>query len=124
MTSKARFEYTATSDSARVAEYLSKIAEGLAAGSVSLAAHSESINLTPAGVVRLTIEADGNPERSRGSITLEISWRAASELQPLPLEISTTPRVEKPAASHNGKTRGQNPGGKSQKSAEKSPTSE
>jgi amphi-Trp domain-containing protein len=94
LSNKAKFEYSATADSARVAEYLTRIAEGFAAGSISLAAQSESINLAPTGTVKLTIEADGNPDRLRGSINLEISWKAATDNHQNSLEISTSPRVD------------------------------
>jgi amphi-Trp domain-containing protein len=94
MTGKAKFEYSAMADGARVAEYLTRIAEGFASGSISLAAQSESIDLTPGGVVKVTIEADGNPTARRGSLNLTISWKAASDNHQDGLEISTSPRAE------------------------------
>jgi amphi-Trp domain-containing protein len=94
MTGKAKFEYNATADGARIADYLTRIAEGFASGSISLAAQSESIDLAPGGVVKLMIEADGNAATHRGSLNLTISWKAASENQQDGLEISTGPRGE------------------------------
>jgi amphi-Trp domain-containing protein len=91
MTSKGKFEYCATADNVRVAEYLTKIAEGLSTGSISLASQSEAINLAPAKTIRLAIAADGNPEKTKGSIVLEISWKALNGNHQPPLEISTSP---------------------------------
>ena len=94
MTNKGKFEYSATTDGARVAAYLNKIADGLCAGSLSMAAANQTINLAPGGAVKLAIEADSNPDRCRGSIVLAISWKAATERPESPLDISTEPHEE------------------------------
>jgi amphi-Trp domain-containing protein len=94
MTTKGKFEYSATADSARVAEYLAKIAEGLSTGSISLASQNETINLAPAKTIRLAIAADGNPEKTKGSLVVEISWKSMNGNHQPALEISTTPPAE------------------------------
>jgi amphi-Trp domain-containing protein len=96
MSSKGRFEYSATADSHCVAEYLTKIAEGLSTGSINLTSQNESINLAPAKTIRLAIEADGNAEKTKGTIVLEISWKAMNGSHQPALEISTAPSMDEP----------------------------
>jgi amphi-Trp domain-containing protein len=79
MSSKSRFTYSATVDRAEVAAYLNRIAEGISAGSISMAAEKQLINLAPAGEFKLSIEADSNRDRSRGSLVLDLSWKAAAD---------------------------------------------
>ena len=94
MARKGKFSYSATADSARIAEYLTKIAEGLVTGSISLAADTRVINLEPADHVKVEIEAEGSADKGRGRIVMEISWKAVTEAPAGKLEISTQPIVE------------------------------
>jgi amphi-Trp domain-containing protein len=89
MNNKGKFEYSATTDNAQVADYLNRIAEGLRVGTLSMAAATRTINLAPNGVFKLEIEADSNKGKGRGSIVVEISWKTAAEIPHRELEIST-----------------------------------
>ena len=94
MSSKGKFQYSATTDSAQVADYLNRIADGLRIGTLSMSADTKTINLAPNGVFKLEIEADRNQGKGRGSIVVEVSWRAAVESPRSALEISTQPVEE------------------------------
>ena len=94
MTNRAKFDYNAPADTGCVAEYLTRIAEGLRSGSISLTADKKTINLAPSQVVRFEIDATSSAVKGRGSLVLEISWKAVTESARGTLEISTQPVKE------------------------------
>ena|SRR5438874_1918529 len=88
MSNKTKFAYSATADTARVAAYLTRIAEGLMSGSVTMTAEEKTINLAPSDVVQVSIEATSNVVKGRGCLVLDISWKAGAEGTHSTLEIS------------------------------------
>jgi amphi-Trp domain-containing protein len=67
-------EFSTTTEVMRVAEYLTRIADGLREGCVNLVASGQTIVLEPADIVRLQMEAKRLPGQRRTSLELEISW--------------------------------------------------
>lgn len=91
MSGKGKFVYSATIDTVRAAEHLTRIAEGLLAGTIGLTAEDERIDLTPSDVVQIEISATCNAEKNRGRLAIELSWKAATETPRGTLEVSTMP---------------------------------
>ena len=94
MSVKGRFAYTATIDTVRAAEYLTRLAEGLMAGTICLTAAREHLDLSPSDIVRVDIHADNNLEKGKGSLIVELFWKATTETPQGDLDISTTAHEE------------------------------
>jgi len=94
-----KFEFLATLDVQRAADYLSRIAEGFRKGTLTLAAGGRAISLVPTSMVKIELEAESKgSEAGRGSLDLEISWKEAYVAAAETLEISVEPRQEVVAA--------------------------
>ena len=68
-------EFSTTTEVARVADYLSRIADGLRRGQVVLVVSDQTLNLKTANVVKLNLEAGAAPDRRTTRLGLEITWR-------------------------------------------------
>jgi len=106
-------EYAGALDVEKVADYLTRIAEGLREGVVSLSSSKKSVRLTPTRLVRMEVRAQSRPDKSRGSLELEISWEekflAASERLEVTVgsqdrkeDILIQPGHSSDATSHHG----------------------
>lgn len=94
-----KFEFFATLDIQRAADYLSRIAEGLRKGTLNLSAGGRSISLTPTSMVKIELEAESRgSEAGRGNLELEISWKEGYAAAAETLEVSVEPRAEVVAA--------------------------
>jgi amphi-Trp domain-containing protein len=91
MSGKGKFSYSATIEATRAAEHLTRIADGLLAGTISLTAEGDRIDLTPSDIVRIEIGASRNADKNRGRIVVALSWKATIETPPGTLEIATEP---------------------------------
>ena len=97
-----KFEFLATLDAQRAAEYLSRIAEGFRKGTLNLSAGGRSISLTPTSMVKIELEAESKGlETGKGSLDLEISWKEAYVAAAETLEVSVEPREEVVAAQRS-----------------------
>jgi amphi-Trp domain-containing protein len=94
------FEYSAYSEPSTIADYLEALAQHLRSGRVHLAAGGESIDLEMAANVKVELAAKVKPEKGKGSLQLDISWR-----QPPASEESL--RIE--AASEGGEDEEEEP---------------
>lgn len=71
-----KVEFSATFSVTQVAEYLTRIAEGLLQGVITLSSEGKTIELTPGDVLRLEIEAESKPDKGKGSLAIDLSWKA------------------------------------------------
>ncbi|HEV2359934.1 MAG TPA: amphi-Trp domain-containing protein [bacterium] len=94
MAKNGKFEFTATLEPANAADYLSRIADGLRRGVIGLTAAGRSIRLEPGSMVTVEIAAESKPEKAKGSLGLEISWKANQEESVAALEVTVDPREE------------------------------
>jgi amphi-Trp domain-containing protein len=101
MGESGKFEFAATVEAARAAEYLVRLAEGLRGGGVNLSAGESTIHLVPGTLVKLEIEAEGKPEKAQGSVAVEISWKADKVAEVPTLEVTTGPMEDPVAAASN-----------------------
>lgn len=90
------FEFTATLDAPRAAEYLERVAAGIRAGAVGLKAGNRVLQLAPAGSLRLELRAEMKPEKGEGRLEVAVIWRGAAPTEEEPLEIDPAP--PRPAA--------------------------
>ena len=98
-----KFEFLATLDAQRAADYLSRIAEGFRKGTLNLSAGGRSISLVPTSMVKIELEAESKgSEAGRGSLDLEISWKEAYVAADEALEVSVEPRKEVVTAHRSG----------------------
>lgn len=98
-----KFEFLATLDIQRAADYLSRIAEGLRKGTLNLSAGGRSISLAPTSMVKIELEAESRgSDAGRGNLELEITWKDAYVAAAETLEISVEPRAEAVAAPPKG----------------------
>ena len=105
MSENGKFEFSATLEAAQAAEYLSRIADGLRRGVVALTAGGRSIRLEPTAMMAIEIEAETKPEKSKGSLGLEISWKAERAAAKDTLAITVDPRDEAAPAPSRSKSR-------------------
>jgi amphi-Trp domain-containing protein len=89
-----KFEFTATLEPAHAADYLSRIADGLRRGVIGLSAAGRSIRMEPGATVTIEIAAESKPEKAKGSLAVEVSWRAREQASVDALEITVDPREE------------------------------
>jgi amphi-Trp domain-containing protein len=89
-----KFEFTATLEPAQAADYLSRIADGLRRGIIGLSSAGRAIRLEPSSIVSVEIAAEAKPEKSKGSLAVEISWKAREHVTADELEITVDPREE------------------------------
>jgi amphi-Trp domain-containing protein len=75
---REEFEFSTTTRATQVAEYLSRIADGLRHGTLTLAASGQAVHLQPADAVRLEVEAESRPDKGTASLQLDLSWKLAS----------------------------------------------
>ncbi len=96
------FEFSTKCDQATAADYLEQLAKHIRNGNVQLSAGTESIGLTVEGEIKLEIAAEAKPEKGKGNLQLEISWKA-----PVPPKEEPQIRIEgsAPVASSTGRTR-------------------
>lgn len=105
MGENGKFEFTATLEPSQAADYLSRIADGLRRGVVSLAAAGRSIRIEPGGLVTVEIAAESKPEKAKGSLAVEVSWKAREQTSTDTLEITVDPREEAGHAPSRGRSR-------------------
>ena len=105
MGENGKFEFTATLEPAQAAGYLSRIADGLRRGVIGLASAGRTIRLEPGSMVSVEIAAESKPEKSKGSLGLEISWQAREQVSVDELEITVDPREEAGHAPSRGRSR-------------------
>jgi len=99
---REEFEFSTTTRGIQVAEYLTRIADGLAQGTLVLKAGGEAVHLQPAEIVRLEVEAESKPDKGTASLQLELSWKLttpAREPREEPLVIETDSRAPQLAVS-------------------------
>jgi amphi-Trp domain-containing protein len=75
------FEYESLQDVDAIVGYLNALKEGLEEGRVVLGSNGKELVLSPAGLLRLGVEAKRRKNRSQ--LVLKVSWR---EDQPQPTE--------------------------------------
>jgi len=86
---KERLEFAGIADRDRVAEYLSRLADGLRLGAVTLSSAGQSVHLEAAERLRLEVEARHRPDKGSSSLQLEISWKTASAVREADEELLT-----------------------------------
>jgi amphi-Trp domain-containing protein len=69
------FEFSAYCEPAQVADYLEALARYIRAGHAQLAVGSESIQLSFSPSLKLELAAKMRPDKGKGSLELDISWR-------------------------------------------------
>jgi amphi-Trp domain-containing protein len=89
-----KFEFSATLEASQVADYLVRIADGLRRGVIGLTAGERGVRLEPTAMLAFEIEAEGKPEKSAGSIAMELSWKPEYASAAEALEITVDPREE------------------------------
>ncbi|HXX39905.1 MAG TPA: amphi-Trp domain-containing protein [bacterium] len=89
-----KFDFSATLEASQVADYLVRIADGLRRGVVRLAAGERGIRLEPTAMLAFEIEAEGKPEKTSGSIAMELSWKPEYASAAESLEITVDPQEE------------------------------
>jgi amphi-Trp domain-containing protein len=93
----SKIESAMTLEASKAADYLSKVADGFRQGRVTVTQGKQIVHLEPGQFVRMEIEAESKPKKSKGSLQLEISWKAgteADEEDAEPLEITAAARTE------------------------------
>jgi amphi-Trp domain-containing protein len=100
-----KFEFTATLEPAQAADYLSRIADGLRRGVIGLAAAGRSIRMEPGAWVTVEIAAESKPEKAKGSLAVEVSWKARERASSDTLEVTVDPREEAEHAASGGRSR-------------------
>jgi amphi-Trp domain-containing protein len=86
-----KIDYAATIEATEAAEYLTRIAEGLIAGTLGFSVGEQQVQLRPGETVKFEIEASGKPGDDRGSLAIDISWKIRSKPAVPALEITTAP---------------------------------
>jgi amphi-Trp domain-containing protein len=71
-----RIEFCTITEVERVAEYLSRIADGLRAGRVNLVVSDQPVRLEPADIVGLRLEAGRAPDDGSTRLGVSITWPA------------------------------------------------
>jgi len=105
MGENGKFEFTATLAPEQAADYLNKVADGLRRGVIGLAAAGRSIRLEPGALLTLEIAAETKPEKAKGSLAVEVSWKAREQASVHNLEVTVDPREEAGHAPSRGKSR-------------------
>lgn len=72
------FEFSTRSDPDQTAEYLERVARYVRAGLVRLSSGADSIDLAVEGDVKLEISAESKPEKGKGSLRVELSWKPSA----------------------------------------------
>ena len=72
------FEFSTRSDPDQTAEYLERVARYVRAGLVRLSSGNDAINLAVEGDVKLEITAESKPEKGKGSLRVELSWKPSA----------------------------------------------
>jgi amphi-Trp domain-containing protein len=89
------FEYSAYAEPSTVAQYLESLARYLKEGHVHLAVGSEAIQLDLAPNVKIEVAARVKPEKGKGSLQFDISWRRPPHLDDeLRIEAGESPEEE------------------------------
>lgn len=86
-----KMEFTATVEASRVADYLNRISDGLRRGVLTLASGDRILRLEPTDQVKLELEAESKPEKGKGSLQLEVSWKSKMAVATERLEIAAGP---------------------------------
>ncbi len=92
MSDSEKLEFSSLMDASLAADYLSRMADGLRRGVISIASGERSLLLTPTTTVKVELEAESKPEKGKGSLQIEVSWRARQQVVSEALEISSSPR--------------------------------
>lgn len=98
---REELEFSTTTRGVQVAEYLNRIADGLRQGTLTLGAAGQTVHLQPAETIRLEVEAESRPDKGKGSLQLELSWKLSSparESHEDVLAIETEPHTPQFAA--------------------------
>lgn len=69
------FEYAVSATAEQAAAYLESIAKYLRTGKVSFTAGAESIELPVGSDLKMEISAEHKPEKAKGSLQIEVSWK-------------------------------------------------
>ncbi len=77
-TEQTKFSHDSLQDAQTIGNYLRAVADGLAAGKLSLASSDDELVLEPNGLLRLRIRAQRAQHRNR--LALRISWRERSSV--------------------------------------------
>jgi amphi-Trp domain-containing protein len=105
MGENGKFEFTGTAEPAQAADYLSRVADGLRRGVISLASAGRSIRMEPGTMVTVEIAAESKPDKGKGSLAIEVSWKAREQASVDTLEITVDPREEAGHAPSRGRAR-------------------
>ena len=89
MAGGGEFRFQALQEREAVAGYLRALADGLAAGEVTLAREGRELGLTPGGLVRLTLQARRGERRSR--LVVKLAWREGTGEGEGPRTLTITP---------------------------------
>ena len=77
MSQKEKFEQTTEFNSEEAAKYLERLASGIRAGTMSFEDAGTTVTLDMGEVISIKLEAEADPKKGKGSLEVEISWRAS-----------------------------------------------
>lgn len=92
MSEKRDFSYESLQDPESIGQYLRALADGIAAGHLTLKRDGNEIVLEPRGLLRCRIV--GKRKRQRAQLVFKVSWRVddpSEQLDASTLEISSNP---------------------------------
>ena len=86
MSDNKDFEYSIRCGRDQVAEHFETLARFFREGQIKLSTTKDSIILNPTDLVKLELEAKNKPEKNKGELKIEISWKEKDS--PEPIEIN------------------------------------
>lgn len=100
-------EFSSQCEPSQVAEYLEAIANHIRNGHIALSVGSEAVQLDLAPNVKLELEAKAKPDKGKGSLQVEISWKQAPHFEePLKIDAGEESAAEPSLEIGNSKNAG------------------
>lgn len=85
MSEATDFKYSDRMKSEQAAEYLTRLAEGIRNGQLTLQAEGHTITIVPKDIVKLEVRATSR--EGKGELELEVSWREKYVLSARRLDV-------------------------------------